>query len=542
MSAIVDARSPRGLRPAQRLALVGLGLLFGALVVVAAELTLRIAGVAADRARYDPFAGFSRSVPMFEPATRADGTKIFRTARARRLRNPQEFLAIKPKNGFRAFVVGESSAAGVPYDVGHAFSAFLQQRLSAELPSLHVEVVNAAVPGYGTRRMVPVVEDLAKHEPDLLILYAGHNEFAEPRYYAHLVGMDPRLFRAWEALASTRLYALATRLPVLGVDIEPKPPRFDFEELDNPLQMFAVRTKHLEGAYPTDRERAWAEEHYRFNVTTMVDVAQHAGARVMLVTIGQNLADWAPGGAAHAVDLDPAQQAAWDAAVADGDRLVAAGDDAAARDAYLRAAAIDGTHAGLRYAIAGCARRLERWDEARHEYLLASDLDRMPHGAPSHFNEVLREIASAHGTLLVDAAVMLERASPHGLVGDDQFVDLVHPNLLANLRIAAAITDGMRAAGVPLPASAWTGIDPVPTAEVLYAREPDLRTEEHLVRASACLLAHRNDCAKAAVAAVLAHDPRNVIAQQLQNGIARRAATEAGDDHTRVGTTDDHAS
>ena len=176
----------------QKLVLVLLGLAVGVATVIALELALRVTGIGAGETRYDPFAGFSRTVPMFEAATRDDGTQVFRTAKARRVRWPQEFLAVKPANGFRVFVVGESSAAGVPYDVGHAFSAFLEMRLRAELPSLVVEVVNAAVPGYGSRRMLPIVEDIARHEPDLLILYAGHNELAEPRYYAHLVGMDPR--------------------------------------------------------------------------------------------------------------------------------------------------------------------------------------------------------------------------------------------------------------------------------------------------------------------------------------------------------------
>ena len=308
------------------------------------------------------------------------------------------------------FVVGESSAAGVPYTSAHAFSAFLAQRLQSALPALSVEVVNAAVPGYGSRRMLPVVEDIARHQPDLLILYAGHNELAEPRYYAHLVDMDPRLFRLWEWLAQTRLYRLAAQLPVVGVETERAPPRFDFETLDNPLQMFAVRTEHLEGAYPSQRERDWAENHYRFNVERMVDTMQRAGARVMLVTIGQNFAGWAPGGASHRDGMSAADEAAWDAAVARGTAL-AASDCTAAIAAYADALAIDDRHAGLHFQLATCLERAGRFDEARAHFLLASDLDRMPHGAPTRFNAVLREVADERGTLFVDAAAALERAS-----------------------------------------------------------------------------------------------------------------------------------
>ena len=506
-----------------RLGLVALGLVVGVVLLVAAELVLRVAGVGGEAGCYDPFAGFSRTVPMFEPATRADGTPVFRTARARRLRTPQEFLADKPANGFRVFVVGESSAAGVPYTSAHAFSAFLAQRLQSALPALSVEVVNAAVPGYGSRRMLPVVEDIARHQPDLLILYAGHNELAEPRYYAHLVDMDPRLFRLWEWLAQTRLYRLAAQLPVVGVETERAPPRFDFETLDNPLQMFAVRTEHLEGAYPSQRERDWAENHYRFNVERMVDTMQRAGARVMLVTIGQNFADWAPGGASHRDGLTAADEASWNAAVARGAAL-AASDCAGALAAFEEALAIDDRHAGLHFQLATCLERLGRFDDARAHFVLASDLDRMPHGAPTRFNAVLREVAAERGALFVDAAAVLEASSANGIVGDELFVDLVHPNLAANQLIAAAIADALRGAGVPVPADRWQPGDPGPDAAALYASDPGLRSQELVVRASACLLAQRDDCARAAIDAVLASDPAHPFALQLRDGMAKRAA------------------
>jgi len=514
-----------GRRWLTRTGLIGFGVVLGVASLVAVELVLRVAGVGDDAGRYDPFAGFSRTVPMFEPATRADGTAVLRTARARKVRTPQEFLAAKPANGFRVFVVGESSAAGVPYTSAHAFSAFLAERLRAALPEVSVEVVNAAVPGYGSRRMLPVVEDIAHHQPDLLILYAGHNELAEPRYYAHLVDMDPRVFRVWEWLAQTRLYRLAAQLPVIGVATEPAPPRFDFETLDNPLQMFAVRTEHLDGAYPTERERAWAENHYRFNVEQMVATMQRAGARVMLVTIGQNLADWAPGGAANRPDLTTEDAITWRAAFERGTTLAEADDCAGALAAFDQALALDDQHAGLHYATARCLARLERYDEARTQFRLASDLDRMPHGAPSRFNEVLREVATARGTLFVDAAATLEQASPHGLVGDALFVDLVHPNLEANLLIAAAIAGELRAQGVPLPTDAWRDVAPGPDAAALRAADPSLETQELLVRASACLLAKRDGCARDAIAAALAHDPSNAHARQLRDGMERRRAT-----------------
>jgi lysophospholipase L1-like esterase len=513
---------PEGSRKAlARLGLAVLGVLVGVATLALLELALRLTGIGAGAPRYDPFAGFSRTVPMFEPGERPDGTRIFRTAAARNVLVPQEFLAEKPLGGFRAFVVGESSAAGVPYSPSYAFSAFLEKRLRAELPSRPIEVVNAAISGYASRRILAVVEDIAHYQPDLLIIYAGHNEFGEARYYQHLVGMDPRLFRLWEWLAQTRLYAVMSQLPGVGVEAQKKAPRFDFNELDNSRQMFAVAKKHLDGDYPSERELAWGEEHYRLNLEKMIDAMNAVGAKVMLVTLGQDFADWAPGASSHRTGLSAAETTAFDAAVAQGDQS-AASDCRAALEAYRRALAIDDTYADLHFAIARCQRQLGDFATARSEYRRASDLDRVPHGAPTRFNDLLRELARERGTMLADADPMLERVSPNGMVGSNLFADLVHPNLLANEHIAALVADVMRASGVPVPADQWhTGYtDPDPAA--LYAADPSLRIQEHLVRATACLLAQRDDCAGSAIAAALAIDPQNAHALQLAAGLAER--------------------
>src|SRR5262249_51211154 len=82
--------------------------------------------------------------PLFLPVTGADGVAMLQRSDA-----PVAFRQEKPANGVRIFVVGESSAFGYPFGPEFAFSAFLQQRVSAAKPDRTVEVVNAAIPGIG---------------------------------------------------------------------------------------------------------------------------------------------------------------------------------------------------------------------------------------------------------------------------------------------------------------------------------------------------------------------------------------------------------
>jgi len=358
-----------------RAALVLGGFVAGVALLALVEAGLRVAGVGAGAPRHDPFAGFANVVQTFEPIVRADGTRIYHLVPARRPQSlvpsaeepEREFPVTKAPGTFRVFVIGASSAAGVPYGTRYAFGAWLARRLEAALPSIRVEVVNAGIPSYGTRRELTIVREIAGYEPDLLIVYSGHNEFVERQYYAHLLGHDPRVVRLLIGLARTRLYALVSRLLPQAAF---RAPQLDVARVHDAREIFAVVSADPEGkSYPTDRERAYAEMLYRENLEQIVETMRGVGARVVLGTLSQNFGDWAPAASMHRDALDPERRRAWDAAVAEGDRLAAGGHDCTrALDSYHAALAIDDRYADLVYRIATCERRLGRFEEARTHY------------------------------------------------------------------------------------------------------------------------------------------------------------------------------
>ena len=92
-----------------RMAFVLGGILLGIGTLAGMELLLALLGVGEAGVGHDPFAGFSDTVPFFEPATREDGTSIHRLSVARAtaasLRGPhepqREFLAEPSEKAFR---------------------------------------------------------------------------------------------------------------------------------------------------------------------------------------------------------------------------------------------------------------------------------------------------------------------------------------------------------------------------------------------------------------------------------------------------------
>jgi tetratricopeptide (TPR) repeat protein len=488
-----------------RLGLVGFGILAGLVVLCGLELGLWVIGAGEGPPGYDPFAGFSTAVPLFERAERKDGTPIYRVSPARlddrglaEVPQPErEFLAEKPAGAFRAFVVGGSSAAGFPYPPEYAFSAWLGRRLRAALRDTPIEVVNAALSGYGSRRELVIVRELANYQPDLLIVYSGHNEWAESRYYSRLIDMGPRLFRLRERLFTTRLFTVVSRLRPFGdPDPEEALQRLVHDQNQEFIEMFAVFSRRVQGSdYASAAEIRQRDLLFRLNLEEIVLAARSTGARVMLLTLSQNFADWPPGASTHRPGFSGADESEWRASLEAGERAAADGACVPALEAYERALEIDDEFADLHHRIAECHRALGRMEAAREHYRRASDLDRVPHGAPTYFNEIIREVASESGLLFLDVDELLERESQDGLVGDDLFIEFAHPNLRAHQLIAEAVAEALRRAELPRPANLWIDdhfVDPTP--ESLYAANPELRLREHKAIRVVCALAGREGC------------------------------------------------
>jgi lysophospholipase L1-like esterase len=453
-------------------ALIVGGLAAGLAMLVAAELVLRVLDVGSD-------------APVFGAATSADGTPIMRLAWNPQFAKPQpvqphrEFPVRKAPGTFRIFVIGESSAEGAPYGTDLAFSTWLERRLRAEAPERHWEVINAALVGAQSWSMLTVVHDIARYEPDLLVIYLGHNEVGTRFSPAERRWLDPRRVTLRGFVTGTRLYrVLASVLPAL-----PSTHQLDLRNVHRPGEAFAVVPPDGTRVYATAADRAVSAALYRASLVEMVRTMRAVGAHTMLLTLSQNFSDWEPAVSIHRAGVRPEDKVAWRAAVHAGDAAVAAHDCEAALTAWSRALAIDDEYAALQFKVARCEQSLGRTDAAWTRFRRASDLDRLPQGASTSFNDILREVALSEGAILVDVDLVLAGASGPRLVGDDLFVDAMHPNVRAHQLIAQAVADAIREQGLAGPAVRWGDyVDPEPGA-ALVALDPEMPTKELLTRA-----------------------------------------------------------
>ena len=91
--------------------------------------------------------------------------------------NQNSFDIIKKGNAFRVFILGGSSAAGYPFIQNGDFGKYVKHRLEFEYPSEKIEVINIAMTAVNSYTLRDLFPGVVEQKPDLILIYAGHNEY-----------------------------------------------------------------------------------------------------------------------------------------------------------------------------------------------------------------------------------------------------------------------------------------------------------------------------------------------------------------------------
>lgn len=417
--------------------------LFSALTLVIIfgliELALTLAGVKPLRYEEDPYVGFSSQIPLYVE----QGDSQLVTARNKlRFFNQQQFAKRKSDGVTRVFCLGGSTTYGRPYDDATSFCGWLRELLPVADPSRGWELINAGGISYASYRVAALMEELSAYQPDIFIVYCGHNEFLERRTYSGIIDM-PKAVRGLAAvLSGTRTYSATARL-VRRFSEKPGAARGESAQLAGEVDTILDQTVGPKD-YQRDPElEAQVLAHYRYNMARIVDIARASGARVIFVTPASNLRNCSPFKSQHRDGLDSAQEQQWDALL----QLARTNYDAKRFSAALseldQAAKIDDQHAQLHYLRGRVLDGLERYADAKVAYQRALDDDVCPLRALAPMRHIVTDVARERDVPLVDFAASVENGSPQGIPGEELFLDHVHPTIDGHRMLALAIIDEM---------------------------------------------------------------------------------------------------
>jgi len=431
-------------------------LVFCTLFFVLLEGVLWVCGVQPVLYKSDPYVGFSSLVPLFVSESRPGGPPVMvRAGNKEKFFNAQEFAQDKPRGTTRIFCVGGSTTYGRPFDDTTSFSGWLRELLPVAAPDRDWDVINAGGISYASYRVALLMEELVAYEPDLFIIYSGHNEFLERRTYANIIEM-PAPMRGTAAWASRlRTFSLIQSFTRAGqsstggsATSRQALPREVKALLDSSVGPSAYERN--------DMLREQVLSHYRYNLARMVDIAGSVGARVVFITPASNLRDCSPFKSEHSPDFGPDQSERWRVLLARAKEAYEAGRWERALAPLEEACRLDPRYANVHYLNGRVLERLGRCGEARDAYQRARDEDICPLRALTGMSQTVRDIAAEWGADVVDFEKAVTERARDNIPGQAQFLDHVHPSIDEHRELALAIIDCLAHVDAISPVAGWT--------------------------------------------------------------------------------------
>jgi hypothetical protein len=356
---------------------------------------------------------------------------------------PHEFPERAEDGSVEILVVGESSAAGVPYDWWLSIGNVTAWQLQKIIPGRKFQFTILASSGDTLQGQFEKLGGL-KRRPDLVIIYAGHNEFTARFPWTRQISYytDGDLPGLWETTVTTvegwSPLCRMIREEINKCRVAIPPPLWTFRKL-------------IDVPAFTQEELAILTRDFEQRLDAMVSFAEGIKALPILILPPGNDFDYEPNRSVLSPEATRQERARFERAFLEAkgrERTDPAGSLAAYRALLDR-------HPGfaeLHFRLARLLAKEGRWDEAYHHATQGRDLDGFPGRCLTVFQDIYRKVAAGHRCTLIDSQEYFHKIGYHGLLDDHLFHDAIHPSLRGQVALAQAVLQAIhdrRALGWP---------------------------------------------------------------------------------------------
>ena len=341
------------------------------------------------------------------------------------------FAAAKTPGTVRIFVLGASTLVGFPNPPGTGFPKFLKLMLADAYPEQRFEIVNCGITAVNSHCLLDFTREVLGYDADLLIIYAGHNEFAGPygpsTPFAHVGNARP-LIRAHMFLQRSYLYSALQELAfALPRWLSGPAPAFNLQLVTEQVGVF-------------DEAHATTVDNFRDNLADMLTAADRQNVPVLLGTLVSNLKDFHPLRSVCGATGGPE-------GLRIGETIVGLNGHTGATENYLRSVLQEAPEcAAAHFELGRLYLGTGRPAQARAAFVTARDLDRLPLRAPSILNQVVRDAGRTDGSVVVsDVEAAFSDASPGGIVGNELLTEYLHPTVRGHYVLGRTLVTGLPA-------------------------------------------------------------------------------------------------
>jgi len=333
---------------------------------------------------------------------------------------PEIMPAVKPAGRLRFFVLGESAARGEQL-ADFSFSRMLEAAINDHSPEKKVEVINTGIPAINSWVLREFADEVLDLQPDLLIIYAGHNEFIGPYGPASVFGLARNRLAALTGIwASTLRLVQVARSDTLPADLAAG---------WQGLEMFL---KNL--IMPDSDDINFCRSNWQSNLESIFAQARKAGVPVLWCRVPVNQLDCPPFASDERRLSDEMQSS-----IAQARQKLQSADARSALNLLNQLLPSARKHAMLNYLTGQANLALGNIDAARQHLTEALSNDCFRVRTTPEFNDDAAVCASRYNVIQADLEKLFESRSKKGIIDSELVYDHVHLSLRGHYLSATGI-------------------------------------------------------------------------------------------------------
>ena len=312
------------------------------------------------------------------------------------------FLAEKPKDVFRIFVMGGSTAAGFPYGNNMMFSRILQKQLEETYTEQKFEIVNVAMSAINSYTLLDLIDEVLEQNPDLILIYAGHNEYYGALGVASVESMGNQrwLIKSYLSLQNFKSFLLF-RNTIGKFKVWLSNLFYDSSSIDPSATLMARIVAEQTIPFKSDLFEAGISQ-FKSNMTDICNKAGENNVPIILSELICNTRDQLP---------------------------------------FISEGAKDLENANNKFREARLLENAGKYTEAKTAYYQAKDLDALRFRAPEVFNDIIYQLAKAFKIHVAPMKRYFENYSPNRIIGNNLILEHLHPNSQGYYLMASAFAN-----------------------------------------------------------------------------------------------------
>jgi tetratricopeptide (TPR) repeat protein len=436
------------------------------------EIGLRIGGYGPDLSLFIKETARGKSYLTLNPAVKGRYFSRFQYVPSQ---PPDNFTVPKPAGTYRIFCLGASTTVGYPYWYNGAFSSFLRDRLRALFPDKRLEIINLGMTATNSFTVNDMARELVGYEPDLFIVYDGHNEFYGAMGIASHESLGGSRFLTGLSLRLVhyRTYLLLRSVVTSIAGI--------FHSAPAGAPSATLMETLARGQYIPYGSKVYREglEIFKGNLNELRELVESHHIPVIISSQVSNLRGQSPFISDNREGLSSADAQLVENYLSQGRSLLSSGQFELAAAKFRQAIAIDSIRGDAHYLLAKSLDTLGSRPEARNEYIRARDFDQLRFRSSTEFNKAIHDISDDKFMYFNDVESFFAANSSDSIVGNELITEHLHPNSRGYFLIAKSYAGLMRRYGLMATTEEWQRADTL-SDEILWESRPLTLLDERI--------------------------------------------------------------